>query len=160
MIFVAVGSQKFQFNRLIHIVDRLVFEKKITDRVFAQIGHCDYIPQNIEWERFLDKDRFSEYLDNSSVVITHAGTGIIINALKKEKKIVAMARLSKYGEHVDDHQVQILELFSQAGLIEVARNEGDLFRAYKECLEGKYKKYKSNKERFMKDLDSWLESNC
>ena len=71
-----------------------------------------------------------------------------------------MARLSKYGEHVDDHQVQILELFSQAGLIEVARNEGDLFRAYKECLEGKYKKYKSNKERFMKDLDSWLESNC
>ena len=40
LIFVVLGTQKFQCNRLLKQIDRLV-----EDPVFAQKGHSDYIPQ-------------------------------------------------------------------------------------------------------------------
>ena len=46
MIFVTLGSQKFQFNRLLIEIDRLIEEKYITDKVFAQIGYSDYKPKH------------------------------------------------------------------------------------------------------------------
>ena len=44
-IFITLGSQKFQFNRLLIAVDKLC-EKKIIcgEDVFAQIGYSDYVP--------------------------------------------------------------------------------------------------------------------
>ena len=46
MIFVTLGSQKFQFNRLLIEIDRLIEEGKITEKVFAQTGYSDYKPKN------------------------------------------------------------------------------------------------------------------
>ena len=46
MIFITLGSQKFQFNRLLIEVDKLIVDGKITEEVFAQIGYSDYKPQN------------------------------------------------------------------------------------------------------------------
>ena len=45
MIFITLGSQKFQFNRLLKAVDELVAAGKIKDEVFAQIGYSDYKPR-------------------------------------------------------------------------------------------------------------------
>jgi len=36
--------------------------------------------------------------------------GAIIGAIKKGKKVIAVPRLAKCGEHVDDHQVQLVFL--------------------------------------------------
>ena len=46
-IFITLGSQKFQFNRLLEAVDELC-EKGTVDAedVFAQIGYSDYFPKN------------------------------------------------------------------------------------------------------------------
>ena len=55
MIFVTLGSQKFQFNRLLIEIDRLIEEKKITEEVFAQIGYSDYKPRNYEYKEFLER---------------------------------------------------------------------------------------------------------
>ena len=38
MIFITLGSQKFQFNRLLKTVDELVERGIIKEEVFAQIG--------------------------------------------------------------------------------------------------------------------------
>ena len=38
MIFITLGSQKFQFNRLLKAIDKLVEQGKIKEEVFAQIG--------------------------------------------------------------------------------------------------------------------------
>ena len=46
MIFVTLGSQKFQFNRLLRKIDDLVEEGVITEEVFAQTGASDYLPRN------------------------------------------------------------------------------------------------------------------
>lgn len=54
-IFITLGSQKFQFNRLLKAVDELC-EKGTVDAedVFAQIGYSDYLPKNFSYKKFLD----------------------------------------------------------------------------------------------------------
>lgn len=56
--FVTVGSQKFQFNRLLEEVDRLVEEKIKPDEVFAQIGYSTYEPRYYSYKKFLNKEEF------------------------------------------------------------------------------------------------------
>ena len=108
-IFITLGSQKFQFNRLLKAVDELC-EKGTLDAedVFAQIGYSDYLPKNFNYKKFLDRDEFSKEMSKAEIVITHGGTGAIIGAVKKGKKVIAVPRRAKYGEHVDDHQLQFL----------------------------------------------------
>ena len=93
MIFVTVGSQKFQFNRLLKEIDKLIEDKIIDSDVFAQIGVSDYIPKNYKYIKFLTSEEFNKYLNNCDMVITHAGTGVIVNAVKLEKKVIAIPRL-------------------------------------------------------------------
>jgi len=61
---------------------------------------------------FLNKDDFDRLYDEASIIITHAGEGSIILGLKKKKKVISIARLIKYNEHIDDHQLDILNVFS------------------------------------------------
>ena len=105
MIFVTVGSQKFQFNRLLKKIDELVEDGTIKEKVFAQVGVSDYKPKYYEYVDFMTQEEFNNKIDKADVVITHAGTGVIVNSVKKCKKVIGVPRLSKYGEHVDDHQV-------------------------------------------------------
>lgn len=107
MIFISTGSRKFQFDRLLETVDKLVEANIIQDTVFAQIAESTYIPQNYQYKRYLGPDEFSKYQEEAFLIISHAGTGALISALKKEKQVIAVPRLSKYGEHSDDHQTQI-----------------------------------------------------
>ena len=83
-IFITLGSQKFQFNRLLRAVDELC-EKGTVDAgdVFAQIGYSDYLPKNFSYKKFLDRDEFSAEMSKAEIVITHGGTGAIIGAVKK-----------------------------------------------------------------------------
>lgn len=132
MIFVTVGSQKFQFNRLLKEIDKLVEEKKITEEVFAQIGYSDYLPRNYKYKSFLDRNEFSDIMSKCDKLITHGGTGAIIGAVKAGKKVIAVPRLAKFGEHVDDHQVQIVEQFNEMNLIcginEISQLNGSLIK--------------------------------
>lgn len=53
MILIAVGSQKFPFDRLIKEIDRLVETGVIKEPVFGQIGASTYEPLHYEYKRFL-----------------------------------------------------------------------------------------------------------
>ena len=118
MVFVTVGSQKFQFDRLIKSVDELVATGVVGEGGFAQTGACTYIPTHVSHEAFLDRETFREKMDACDVVVTHGGTGAIIGAVKNGKKVVAVPRLAEFGEHVDDHQIEIVRQFGDMGLIE------------------------------------------
>lgn len=77
--------------KLVIAVDKLC-EKKIIcgEDVFAQIGYSDYVPQNYRYNNFLDREEFSMEMGKADIVITHGGTGAIIGAVKKEKKVIAV----------------------------------------------------------------------
>lgn len=157
MIFVTLGSQKFQFNRLLKSLDQLVYEGKITDRVFAQIGYSDYLPKHFEYEQFMDRDKFAQMQDLSDIIITHAGTGAIVGALKKGKKVIAVPRLAKYGEHVDDHQLQIVNEFEKSGLILTCEDCGKLDEAIELVKNTKFNVYQSNTAKFIDSIESFIE---
>lgn len=118
MIFVTVGSQKFQFDRLVRAVDALIASGATGDGAFAQTGACTYVPEHMEHESFLDRDSFRAHMDACDVVVTHGGTGAIIGAVKDGKKVIAVPRRAEFGEHVDDHQIEIVRQFGDMGLIE------------------------------------------
>ncbi len=117
MIFVTVGSQEFPFDRLLKSIDKAVEEKKISESVFAQTGYSTYIPRMFPSVPFLKGDDYTERMRNADLVITHGGTAALRKALKYGRKVIAVPRLKKYHEHVDDHQKQIIEEFSKAGII-------------------------------------------
>lgn len=158
MVFVTMGSQKFQFDRLLRAVDELVGSGGIPEPVFAQVGACTYEPTNIEWAAFIDRDEFKGRMAAADVVITHGGTGAIIGAVKAGKKVVAVPRLACYGEHVDDHQVEIVRQFADMGLIEPCIDVADLGPAYANAKRSSYRTYVSNTDVFVADLRDYLES--
>lgn len=120
MIFVCVGSRKFQFDRLLKEVDNLVAIGEIKEEVFAQIGASNYNPQNYSFKRYLSSEEFNNYQESSKLIISHGGTGALIGALKKGKQVIAVPRLAKFKEHSDDHQLQISnELFNEGFLVQV-----------------------------------------
>ena len=156
MIFVTVGSQKFQFNRLLIEIDKLIENKSIKEKVFAQIGVSEYIPKNYEYTDFTTQDEFSEKIDEANLIITHWGTGVIVNALKKGKKVIAIPRLSKYGEHVDDHQIQLIKEFEEMNFIEPVYEIDELSNAIQEIKEKKYNIYVSNTDKIIEDIEKFI----
>lgn len=158
MIFITLGSQKFQFNRLLKEIDKLIEKKIITEEVFAQIGYSDYHPIHYKWKDFLDREEFSNLMKESSLVITHGGTGAIITAVKAEKKVIAVPRLAKYGEHVDNHQIQLLKQFKELNLI-YACEDMNLTKAIETVKKNTYKKYISNTKTIIEDIEKYLDLN-
>ena len=158
MIFITLGSQKFQFNRLLIEVDRLVEEGKITEDVFAQTGYSDYEPKNYEYKNFLDRDEFADIMMKCDKVITHGGTGAIIGAVKNEKNVIAVPRLAKFGEHVDDHQLQIISEFQRMGFIIGSKEIEKLNELISLTEKISFKKYNSNTNKIISCIGEYIDS--
>lgn len=134
MIFVTTGSRKFQFNRLIQKIDELKAQGLIKDEVFAQIAETTYIPQSIGYTKYLSPEEFKRYQENAKIIITHAGTGALISALKQGKQVISVPRLAKYREHSDDHQLQVSEVLRQEGYLREVLDVNDLEQTIKACM--------------------------
>lgn len=159
MIFITLGSQMFQFNRLLQAVDMLVEKNIISDDVFAQIGYSDYNPKHFKFKEFLSREEFLIAEENADIVITHGGTGAIIGAVKKGKKVIAVPRLKKYGEHVDDHQLQLLKEFEDMGIICSCYDIEKLADAIKQVQNTEYKKYESNTDSIIQSIETFIKNN-
>lgn len=156
MIFITVGSQKFQFNRLLKAVDDLVENGIVTDEVFAQSGYSDYQPKYYKYKKFLDREEFAEWEEQADIVITHGGTGAIIGAVKKGKKVIAVPRLAKYGEHVDDHQVQLIAQFREQNLICGLSDSDELENGLEFVKTHSFDIYESNTETIISSIDDFI----
>lgn len=158
MIFITLGSQKFQFNRLLEAVDKMIEDGIINDKVYAQCGNSSYTPKNYDSVDFLNRDQFGKIMEQSDLVITHAGTGAIIGAVKRGKKVIAVPRKKEYNEHVDNHQVQIVDEFAQMNIIEPCYSVDKLEDAYINVMSKTYATYQSNTEVYISTINNYLES--
>ncbi len=125
MIFLTVGTQ-FPFDRLVQAIDRIIGEGLISETVFGQIGRSACRPRNFDAVERMEKEKFGNHLSQASGIIGHAGMGTISMALDNRKPLLAMPRLKKYGEVVNDHQLGIAERFSELGHILAAYGVEDL----------------------------------
>lgn len=157
MIFITLGSQKFQFNRLLEAIDKLLKKGIIKEEVFAQIGYSNYKPKNYNYKNFLDREEFYKIMNEADIIITHGGTGAIISAVKKRKKVIAVPRLVKYGEHIDDHQLQLVGQFKNLDLICEVKDVNNLGEAINEVKEKNYKNYVSNTQSIIDSIRKFIE---
>ena len=126
LIFVCVGSRPYQFNRLFEELDRLVGAGCVKESVFAQIGASTYEPTHFAFEHFMDPDAFKAKMAEADIVISHGASGSIMGALNAGKRVIAVSRLAKYGEHINDHQVGINETLASEGLVLAVREMDEL----------------------------------
>lgn len=157
MVFVAVGTQKFQFNRLLKMVDNLIEQGYLTGEVFAQIGHSDYVPRNYAYKDFMGKDDFQACIDRCDLLITHSGVATIIAGLRLHKPVVVVPRLAKFGEHVDDHQFQIAESFSTKNLLLMCKEQDNLAEIIKDAQTHTFAEYVSQRTMVLTTIREYLE---
>ena len=158
MIFVTLGSQKFQFDRLLQKLDELVEKGVISEEITAQIGASTYLPKHFPYVRFMDREQFADTMDACDIVVTHGGTGVIITAVKKGKKVIAVPRLAKYKEHVDDHQLQLLHQFDELQIICACYELEDFEEYYREIRSREFRPYVSNTHVIIEDIEEYLDS--
>lgn len=117
MIYVTLGTQACDFSRCLRMIEELVNTCNITERIIAQTGYTKYTSKYMECFDFVPEDKYQEYIESADVVISHAGTGALFSTIKKGKKVIAVARLSSYGEMINDHQTEIVRKLSEEGYI-------------------------------------------
>lgn len=113
MILVMLGTQNNSFHRLLKEIDKLIKENIIKEEVVVQAGYTKYETNNMKIVDLIPKEELERLQDKADLIITHGGVGSIISSLEKGKKVIAIPRLHKYGEHVNDHQKEIVEKFSK-----------------------------------------------
>lgn len=158
-IFITLGSQKFQFDRLLKAVDELYEKGILTEPAFAQIGYSTYKPKHYQYKKFLNRDEFAQETAKADIVITHGGTGAIIGAVKKGKKVIAVARRAQYGEHVDDHQLQIIKQFEEQNLIYGITDVNKLEDAVNYVRNHTFDCYKSNTQVIIESIQQFIQEN-
>ena len=153
MILVTLGTQDKKFYRLLNAVQEQIDNNVIKDEVVVQAGFSsDFKSNNMKIFDLIPMEEFDKLIDKCDLLITHGGVGSIISGLKRDKKVIAAARLKEYGEHANNHQLQIIENFSKSGYILDLENFDELGDLIQKSKNFKPKKYKSNNENFIKLL--------
>ena len=124
MVFVIIGTQKQPFNRLIKMLDES--KELLNEEIVIQRGYTNIESDKYKSFDFVDEESFKSNIEKSDLIITQAGVGSIMNSLKYNKKIIVVPRLTKYKEHIDDHQIQIANKFENLGYVNYLKENDKL----------------------------------
>lgn len=116
MIFVTVGMHSQGFDRLIKKMDEIA--GKIDEEVVMQIGSTKYKPKNAKCFDFIrDFQKIQDLNREAKVVVCHGGAGTLIVALDQGTPAIAVPRLKCYNEHINDHQLELVNALANDGKI-------------------------------------------
>ena len=160
MILVLLGTQNNSFHRLLEKMDELIEKNVIQEKVIVQAGHTKYESKNMKIFSLIPQEELEKYQEKADLIITHGGVGSIVSSIKLGKKVIAIPRLHKYQEHVNDHQKQIVESFSKKryiiGINDVEELEEAIHKAY-EFVPNKYET-KEGENRIIKIIEKFIEN--
>ena len=158
MILVMLGTQNNSFQRLLEEIDKLINNGVIQEKVIVQAGYTKYKSKNMEIFSLISQDELEKYQIQANLIITHGGVGSIIGSLKLGKKVIAVPRLHKYGEHVNDHQKQIIEAFDKKGYIIGCYEVSDLEKAIEKARKFVPNKYEVNNRKMISIIENFIDS--
>ena len=108
---------------------------KINEEVIIQLGHTKYEPINAKYFDFCSYGEMIKYHKNARLVVTHAGVGSILTALEQKTPIIIVPRQKKFGEHMDDHQIEFVNALSEVNKVKVVYDISELENDIKISLE-------------------------
>ena len=158
MILVMLGTQNNSFHRLLEEIDKLINKGVIKEKVVVQAGYTKYKSKNMEIFSLIPQEKLEEYQKQANLIITHGGVGSIITSLKLGKKVIAVPRLHEYGEHVNDHQKQIVENFDKEGYIIGIKDVLELEKAIEKLESFKPKKYEGNNKKMLSIIENYIDN--
>ena len=158
MILITLGTQDKSFERLLKAVDKEIENGNIKEKVIAQIGTTKYESKNMELFDLIPREKFDDLIEECSLLITHGGVGSILTGVTKGKKVIAAARLSKYGEHVNDHQTQIVERFAKEKYILELKDFSKIGKMIEKSKSFKPKKFVSNTQNLIEHLEDYIDN--
>ena len=106
----------------------------------------------------MPKDDLENLVNKARLIITHAGIGSIEMSLEKNKKVIAIPRLKKYGEHVNNHQKDIERRFNEKGFligIEDVKFLGEAIEKSKNFIPVKYEN--NNESRIVNIIKTYID---
>lgn len=159
MILVMLGTQNNSFHRLLEEIDKLIDIGKIQEEVIVQAGYTKYESKNMKIIDFLPNEELEKLEQQANCIITHGGVGSIIGSIEKGKKVIAVPRLKQYGEHVNDHQLDIVESFDKLGYIIGTADVSQLGEALQRIKEFEPKKYIQNTGNIIKIVEDFIDKN-
>ena len=159
MILVLLGTQNNSFVRLLKAMQDGIDKKKINTKVVVQAGFTKFSSKDMKIFKFIDKDELSKLQEEADLIITHGGVGSIISSLKKGKKVIVVPRLKKYGEHVNNHQLQIARRFGQEGYVKYVINLKHLEKMINTIDKFTPRNYESNESNVITIIENYIDNN-
>lgn len=154
-IFIPLGTQKFPFNRLVLVLNRLVEEKWYKpEEIVMQSAVYDVRPTFTHYE-LIPFELFNRLISRAELVVTHSGVNSIITCMRLGKPLVVVPRLKAYGEHVDDHQLEIAQVMRRKYGVTVAEDLDKLETYIEQAKTHTYKPWVSHNTElvnFLKNL--------
>ena len=159
MILVTLGTQDKSFKRLLDDIQEQINLGNIKDKVIVQAGFTKYESKDMEIFDLIDREKFNDLIKKCDLLITHGGVGSILAGLKNNKKVIVCPRLAKYKEHINDHQVQIVENFYNKGYILKYTEEDNLKKILLNSKKFKPAKYTSNTNNIIDIIEKYIDHN-
>lgn len=155
-----LGTQNNSFQRLLEEIDKLMDKNVIQGEVVVQAGYTQYQPKNERMKiiDFMPREELDRFEQKADFIITHGGVGSIITSLEKGKKVIAVPRLHQYGEHVNNHQTEIVEKFNKSGNIIGIQSVEELEKAIKQVQEFEPKPYIENNQKMLKIIENFIDN--
>lgn len=115
MIFATVGTHHQPFERFVRIALAVAGEAEL----ILQHGHTARVSSgpNVRWHQWLAPEEVAALTRDAELVITHAGVASIVDAVRAGHRPIVVPRRHHLGEHVDDHQLQIVAALEEIGLV-------------------------------------------
>ena len=147
MILVLLGTQNNDFHRLLDEIEKNIENGNINDEVVVQAGFTKYKSDKMKIFSLTSKENLEDLIKQADLIITHAGVGSIEMALEQNKKVIAVPRLKKFREHVNDHQKDIERKLDEKGCligIDDVSKLGFALKKVKKFIPKKYEKPKND----------------
>lgn len=157
MILVLLGTQNNSFHRLLQEVENNIKNGTINEEVIVQAGYTKYQSHKMRVIDLISKEQLEQFQDEANLIITHGGVGSIITSMKKGKKVIAVPRMHEYGEHVNNHQIDIVKNFDEQGYIIGIDKVEDLGQAIIKSKKFNPKEYKLNNQKMLEIIEDFID---
>jgi UDP-N-acetylglucosamine transferase subunit ALG13 len=159
MIFVVLGTWEMPFTRPLVQIEEATRQGLISEPIVVQSGRTSYESPNLKLVPFFGKEALEQMYEEASLVICQAGVGSIMLGLRKQKKVIAIARLSQFDEHIDDHQLEILDVFTKSGAVLPWNGDGDLPGVLRRAQDFVSAGYAFSEEKISRSILDYLDAN-
>ena len=156
MILVTLGTQDKSFKRLLDAIQLQIDKGNIKGKVIVQAGFTKYESKDMEIFDLIPTDEFKKLVKGADLIITHGGVGSIMDALKQGKTVIAAPRLKKFGEHDNDHQLEIINNFADLGYIIPLKDFNKLGKLLEKARSFVPNKLKSNTDHMINIIDNFI----